>query len=203
MARIHSLFAFLVASSMVFAGCSSEPEMHEDWQAALDEAEETNAQSAEIFAKELKPTQVVINDTKMLMDLPDEIETSDNNYFEVSYPYMIRIAVWTEEDMVYPAEEMEKIKQEAKADERYKETVTDEDDRFVIVRDSYGTDEFVFWINKTIDGQLFTLTTTKSGWAPTSQDHLDWSMKMADSLRLDDTATNADSTSESAESDQS
>lgn len=187
------LFVILITSCISLWGCKNEPTMHSDWETALQEGEEANNQSAEIFAKELKPTEISINHTKMLMDLPEEIETSEYGTFSVTYPHIIRIDVRTATDIGFPSEEMEKIKKDALADERYKETVTDEDDRLVVVRDSYGTDEFVFWINKTIDGEIFTLTTTKSGWAPKTQEHLDWAMKMADSLRLGETTTEPDS----------
>jgi len=76
-------------------------------------------------------------------------------------------------------------KEAAMKDSFFQELITDEPNRLVVLNagDHGG---YTFWINKTLGDQTLTLTNDKRGWAVQTPEYLAWTLKMANTLRLDD-----------------
>ena len=174
----HYVVLFLTMFTVAgILGCTrDEPKMHSDWDSALDEAD---AAQDEPYTKPVSPKKFTALETNLLVDAPDEIEFSDISYTEIVYPYIIQIKVVEQVDLAA-------AKTEATKKDTFKEIVTDEPNRLVILVDSYGTDEYLFWINKTLGTKDFTFTNEGRGWTPSTKIQLDWALKMADSIRLDE-----------------
>ena len=172
----------LVTGLLVCMGCSSgenEPVMHSDWEEGLEAA---NQAQAEVYSKPLKPTEFTAMETKLLVDAPEGIEIKDLFDIQIDYPYVISIKVIEQVDLAT-------AKSDVMAKEGFKKIVTDEPDRLVVLVDSYGTEEYQFWINKTLGEVEFTFTNEGRGWTPSTEFQLEWALKMADSIRLNDKST--------------
>ena len=149
--------------------------MHSDWQQELGDAD---ASEDEVYTKPVSPKQFMALETNLLVDAPDGIEFSDNYFFEIAYPYVIQIKVVEQIDLAA-------AKKKSISKEGFKEIITEEADRLVILVDSYGEDEYQFWINKRIGETNFTFTNEGRGWTPSTKSQLEWAIKMVDSIRLD------------------
>ena len=150
--------------------------MHSDWEAALDEADEAQD---EAYTKPVSPKKFTALETNLLVDAPDGIEFNDLVDLQIAYPYVVQIKVVEQLDLAAAKAEVSKK-------DSFKEIVTDEPNRLVVLVDSYGTDEYQFWINKTLGTTDFTFTNYERGWTPSTTSQLDWALKMADSIRLDE-----------------
>jgi hypothetical protein len=174
-----SLIVFLIGLVLGLTGCTGgddfgmTPEPHSDWEDMIDEGGEL----AVVMSKTLVPTKLTAVGTELMIDAPEGTEIEDTAYIEIVYPYVIQIKV-------IEALDLAAAKQEAMKKKGFKEVVTDGDTRLVVLNDSSGSDEYTFWINKQLGDQTFTLTTDGRGWVPGTSEHLNWAMKIADSVRL-------------------
>ena len=172
----------LATGLLIGMGCSrdnDEPVMHSDWKEGLETAKQVQD---EVYSKALKPTEFTAMETKLLVDAPEGIEFNDFVDIQIDYPYVISIKILEQVDLAT-------AKAEVMASEEFRKLVTDEPDRLVVLVDSYGTDEYQFWINKTLDEVEFTFTNEGRGWTPSTEFQLEWALKMADSIRLNDKST--------------